>query len=445
MKKTVILNGSNGNKKAYLNKVHKARKPERIIGKDLKITADERSLSNLNTLVIGATGAGKTRGYVSPNISASTVESMVVIDSKLNLYHKHKDELEAKGYRVELIDLVNLDNSSIGYNPLDFVRTCGEHGIAKPDDVKELAEFIVSDERFHSDRDPLWENAARQYVVACLSLCFHILPDEEHTLTTVSKLLSYMDQPAWDTFIQKAEQDDPECLEVIIDREIREGRVTEKMHASIVNIAKIALNHFTWDEANKLYTMPQRIRFADLGDSKMAFFINVSDHDYSKTPLVTMFFSQCIKELLDHADRQKSCRLRVPVHLYCDDIGATFVIPHLPELMSITRSRRISLSLIMQSWSQLLKKYGQYDASTIAGNSSVIVYLGSSELESPKFLSEKANIPLDKLTGMKSDTQFVCIHGQKPFFCKKYIKDDLKEVVFDTEKALEPQDEKEAG
>ena len=99
----------------------------------------------------------------------------------------------------------------------------------------------------------------------------------------------------------------------------------------------------------------------------------------------------------------------------------------------------------MQSWSQLLKKYGQYDASTIAGNSSVIVYLGSSELESPKFLSEKANIPLDKLTGMKSDTQFVCIHGQKPFFCKKYIKDDLKEVVFDTEKALEPQDEKEAG
>ena len=432
--KTTNLSGVSGNKKGFFNmkNIRKAKKPVRIIGKDLKVTADERSLMNCNVMVFGQTGAGKSYGYVSPNTSASTVESLVVIDTKLNLLRKHKAELEAKGYRVELIDLVNLDNSSIGYNPLDFVRTTGEHGIAKPDDIKELAEMIVTDKRFHSDHDPFWEVAAKQYITACLSLCFHIL-DEEYTLTTVSKLLSYMDQPVWDTLIQEAEQDDPECLEAVIDREIRGSRNADKMHASISGIAKVAMNQFTWDEADKLYTMPRRIRFSDLGDRKMAVFINVSDHDFSKTPLVAMFFSQLIKELLDHADKQRNSRLKVPVHLYADDIGATFVIPHLPELMSIIRSRGISLSLIMQSWSQLLAKYGPYDASTIAGNCSVLVFLGTSELETARFLSEKANIPLDKLTGMSLNTELVCIQGQKPFFWKKHIADVLKEVMFNAD------------
>ena len=180
MNNHIKMNGISGSKAAYLGKTHKSKKPVRILSKDIKITADERSLSNLNCLIIGATGMGKTRGYVSPNISASEDESMIVLDSKLNLYNKHKDELAQKGYKVELIDLVDLSRSSIGYNPLDYIRTFGEHGQAKVDDVREIAQFIASDDLVGDKRDPFWSNAARSYISACISLAFHLLPDEDH-------------------------------------------------------------------------------------------------------------------------------------------------------------------------------------------------------------------------------------------------------------------------
>ena len=424
MNKRTPLNGISGNKKAR-------RVPVRILAKDITIEADERSISNLNCMVIGAPGMGKTRGFVSPNISVAENESMIILDSKLNLFKKHKAELEKKGYTVELIDLVNLKKSTIGYNPLDYVRTTGKHGQSKVDDVKEIAQFIASDDLVGDKHDPYWQTAARSYISACISLAFHVLPDEEHNLTTVSKLLSLMDQPTWAELIAEAEEDDPECLEAAIDQEIRTERTAEKMHASVVGISKNAMNHFVWDEANELYNRENRIRFSDLGDKKMAVFVNVPDHDFSKGEILSLFFSQCLKDLLDHADRSNNSRLRHPVHLYCDDIaGSSFCIPHLPELISIIRSRSISLSLILQSWTQLTARYGYSNAMTIAGNCSILSYLGGMELESPKFLSERANLPLDKITSMSMDTELVLIQGQKPVFTKKNNADDYKPLEF---------------
>ena len=426
------MNGISGSKAAYIGKTRKPKKPVRILSKDIKITADERSLSNLNTLIIGSTGMGKTRGYVSPNISisASEDESMIVLDSKLNLYNKHKDELAQKGYKVELIDLVDLSRSSIGYNPLDYIHTFGEHGQAKVDDVREIAQFIASDDLVGDKRDPFWSNASRSYISACISMCFHILPDEEHNLTMVNKLLSLMDTPVWEILIKEAEANDPECLEVTVDQEIKSDRQAERMHASLVGISKTSLTYFVWDEASELYCRKDRVRFSDLGDRKMALFVNVPDHDFSKGPLLSLFFSQCLKDLLDHADKASNSRLRHPVHLYCDDIGSSFCIPHLPELLSIVRSRGISLSLILQSWTQLLSRYGEYGAMTIAGNCSIVSYLGGLETESAKFMSLKANLPLDKITSMKMDTELILIQGQKPVFSKKFNAEDYTEIKY---------------
>ena len=197
---------------------------KRIIGKDLAITADERSISNFNQLVIGSTGSGKTR-LVSSNISASSSESMVVIDSKLNLFRQHRKNLETKGYQVELIDLVDLDKSTIGYNPLDFIKTVGDK--ASVDDIRELAGFIVADD-FSSKVDKYWETSAREYISCCISLCMHILLEEEHNLVYVGKILDMIDTPEWNQLIEIARNDDPECFEVKINKQIMTGRKAEK-------------------------------------------------------------------------------------------------------------------------------------------------------------------------------------------------------------------------
>ncbi len=406
----------------------------RTIGRDVTVKADERSLSNLNTLVIGATGTGKTRGYVSPNISAADTESMVIIDSKLNLYKKHMRELKNKGYRVELIDLCCTSNSSVGYNPLDMIRKDQKSKTVRTDDINELADWICSDDEFHDSNDPFWQLASRQYISACIHLCFHILPDDEHDLTIVGKLLNLMNQPEWSELINEAELNDPEAFEVLFDRTVRTTRKAERMHASISGIAGTAMALYTWDDCDKLYSAPVRFNPASLGDTKTALFINVPDHDHSKTPIVRLFFSQCIKVLLDHADSCPKSRLKIPVHLYCDDIGASFVIPHLPELLSITRSRGISVSLILQNWGQLEAKYGSHSASTIAGNCSIAAYLGGTDIETPRYFSEKANMPLDKITGMPLNYELVLIQGQKPFFTRKHNADDYRPVEYSPEK-----------
>jgi len=410
--------------------------PKRIIGKNLTVSADERALSNLNTLIIGSTGAGKTRGYVSPNISAAESESMIVLDSKLNLYNKHKDELERKGYQVELIDLCNLPGSTIGYNPTDFLRM-GKNGSPKHDDVAELAGMLCSKD-FQDGKDPFWHTAATEYITACIHLCLHILPTEEHTLSYVNKILKLIERPEWNALIEVAESSDPDCFEVEFNKTIASTRVAEKMLASIIGVAQSAMSLYTWDECEELYSREKRINFTDLGERKTTVFVNVPDHDFGKSQIVSLFFSQAVKALLDHADSQPGSRLKVPVHLYADDIGASFCIPHLPELLSITRSRGLSLSLILQNWGQLEAAYGPHQASTIAGNCSTIVYLSSTDIETPRWFSEKTNMPVERILVMHMDTELVCLQGQKPFFAKKHNADDYRPVAFVDEPCLEP-------
>ena len=418
------------------NRVHKAKKPIRILAKDVTVKADERALQNLNTLCVGCSGAGKTRSFVSPNISSST-ESMVVIDSKLNLFGKHKKELEDKGYQVELIDLCNLSNSSIGYNPMDLIRK-KEDDSAVIDDVKELASLICADEEFQNLRDGFWQSASRDYISACISMAIRLLIPKEHNLTYVSKILNYINSPEWNALIAEAKlTGGSDCLEVTVSRQIQDGLIADRMGSSILAMCKSAIQLFNWEGSSELYSMKRRIKFTDLGEKKTAVFLNVPDHDYSKVALVRLFFSQCLKSLLDHADKQKNSMLKEKVHIFCDDIGANFVIPHLPELIAITRSRGISLSLMLQSVDQLYSKYGIYDANAIIANcSSMVLLAGNTDYDTANFFSNKANIPIERIIEMSPTSELVCLQN-KCFIATKHNEEDFRPIEYTEEPAAE--------
>lgn len=165
--------------------------------------------------------------------------------------------------------------------------------------------------------------------------------------------------------------------------------------------------------------------------------MNVPDHDYSKVALVRLFFSQCLKSLLDHADKQKNSMLKEKVHIFCDDIGANFVIPHLPELISVTRSRGISLSLMLQSVDQLYSKYGIYDANVIIANcSSMVLLAGNTDYDTANFFSNKANKPIERIIDMSLTSELVCLQN-KCFFATKHNEEDFRPIEYTEEPAAE--------
>lgn len=396
-------------------RIHKASKPVRVIGKNLKISG----LTN-NAVIVAGTGGGKTTCYVSPNISAAEEESLVVLDTKNNLYRRHKEELLAKGYDVQKIDFCTIENSSIGWNPLDIVRTYGEHGQAKIDDIKELSSMLCPSDHIGSNTEKFWETSAANLIACCLSLVFHLLPDEEHSLCYVKKLVSLvMDENRWNMLIKEAKNDDPDCLEVEINETLTAGRKAERMTASFAGIAGCGLDLFTFDGCEQLYHRPDRIKFADLGRKRMCLFISIPDFGPSKDAICSLLLYQIIQQLLMEADSQPRSTLKNKVHIIADDIGANFVIPRLPQLMSIIRSRGIGITLLIQSIDQIYAKYST-EANVILGNCNIISFLASSvDNDTAQFFSTKSNLPIEEIINLPLTKSLICLPGIKPFIATK--------------------------
>ena len=127
---------------------------------------------NNNDAIIGPSGAGKTRNIVIPNILASD-ESFIVADTKGMIYGKHGNKLREKGFQVELIDFVDPENSTIGYNPLDYIGR-NEKGVLREKDLNKIASVVC--QTSYQNSDPFWETAAQGVVASTMAFCLEALP-----------------------------------------------------------------------------------------------------------------------------------------------------------------------------------------------------------------------------------------------------------------------------
>lgn len=151
------------------------------------------------------------------------------------------------------------------------------------------------------------------------------------------------------------------------------------------------LSVLTFDGATALLTNPKRIDFRTLDQRKTAVFLNISDTDRSMDRLVGLFHSQALHTFCDTADHSPGHRLTVPVRLILDDFTAGTYIPNFDKIISIIRSREISVSIILQSLSQLEALYGHARAATIINNRDQLLYLGGQDVETARFIGTKAN------------------------------------------------------
>lgn len=388
-----------------------------ILGEDVEIPDDTRiTHNNRNHLVIGSSGSGKTMSYVMPNILKSD-NSFIVSDPKGSLYKRTKESLIKKGYTVDIIDFKHPLDSSLGYNPFDFISIDNKGNISELDIQKVSASMI--DIKDHAN-DRWWGDAARKYLECILGYTIEFLPNEEHNMDTVYKLSSMILSDKFATLIRQAEAENPESFSVKRFNGIRQSKDAEKMVASIAGILDEGLSKLNARELGYIYKMKNRINFSNVGKEKTAIFLTVSDTDRTLDGLLTCFWSQCIHELLEYADSEPDERVRIPVRLYLDDFATNFRIPDFDKIISNIRSREISVSVILQSMSQLEVLYSRPEALTIIDNCDNLLFLGSNSVDTAEYISKRINKPMDSVLYLEHGKSWLIIRGSKPKLVDRY-------------------------
>ncbi|MCI9121108.1 MAG: type IV secretory system conjugative DNA transfer family protein [Oscillibacter sp.] len=377
---------------------------------------------NNNDLLIGPSGAGKTRGYVIPNLLHAG-ESLIVADTKGNLRRLYGKYLEKRGYTVMHLDFTDVASTPWGYNPLTYIRPCRDPESNRngdwyrEQDVKKMAHAVCP---CQNSKDPYWDLAAQMYLEAILLFILNQLPQEQHSLHDAYTFLSKMGTTELEDMIEEERITHPNSAFARKMRMIQQNNKAEKMDASIKGILAQHLDVLANSSTRRMFSMKKQ---ADLGAflrGKTALFLSVSDSDRSQDALVNLFYTQALQYLMAAADRQPDSRLPIPVRFILDDFSTNTVIPDFDKIISVIRSREIYVSLIVQSLSQLEDLYGPAKSQTILNNCDHCLYLGGTDTQTARYFAEKFNCQVSTVLNLPLDSAFLFTRGSQPQRVRKY-------------------------
>ena len=388
----------------------------RILADGVQVSNDTWATGLANhDLIIGPTGGGKTRGYVLPNLLSST-ESFIVTDGKGTLRRQVGGIMERRGFRVLELDFTDLLHSPWGYNPLRFIRYDGQRGCWNEQDIITVAAALVPVE----DRtQPFWEYAARNLLEALIGYTLECLPAEEHDLTSVARLFSEAETWVLDELMRELCAIDPASFTAMRWKGIQTCRRADKMYGSVLGILAQKISNFSFSGAQEMFINPNQIDFAAISHTPTAVFVRVSDNDFSLANLTSLFYMQALQMLIAEADSRPDNRLQIPVRLYLDDF-ANLIVPDMDKIISVIRSRAISVSIVLQSITQLEGLYDHAQAMTIVDNCDHLLYLGGQSVETARFIAVKANKPASAILNMPLGKAWLFERGNAPREVKKY-------------------------
>ena len=395
----------------------------RIIAKDITQSNDthETRLNN-NDLIIGPSGAGKTRGYVIPNILQAN-ESMIIADTKGDLADTYTPYLEKKGYKVLVMDFKDT-LKSCGYNPLDNIRYDKAVDRYKDQDIIKLVKCIAPN---LDNRDPFWDEQGRTLLTLLITYVLENMEPEARNLITVQDLFSMWTKESAEQLFSELERENPDSFALAKYNMVKKNFGSEKMNASIEAFTAQALDIFTFDGTKKMVTNPDKIDIKSIGREKTALFLNISDVDRSMDKLVNIFYTQALDMLVEEAESNQDKRLKVPVRFILDDFATNAHIPDFENIISVIRSREIYVSIILQSITQLDGIYGPYNAKTIINNCDTMLYLGGQDDATIELIAKKANRTPDKIQNMELTEAYLFIRGSKPKKVERYDVSDHPE------------------
>lgn len=338
----------------------------------------------LNILVVGGSGAGKSRGFALPNIMQCCC-SMVITDPKAELLRKTGGLLEKKGYEVRVFDLINPD-TSFCYNPFEYVHD--------DKDVLRLISNLIQNTtpKGSQSSDPFWEKSETALLQALMLYLLHEAPPEEQNFAMIMEMLGSAQ-------VKEEDEDYESPLDILFDRlEMRHPdsiavkqyhiykQAAGKTAKSILISVGVRLAAFNLPQIAKL-TNTDELDLSSMGERKVALFCCIPDADTSLNYLVGMIYSQLFQTLYYMADRVHGGALPVPVNCIMDEFPNVSLPNEFEKILATCRSRSIYCSIIIQNMSQL-KALFKDSWESLVGNCDEFLYLGGNEKETHKYVSE---------------------------------------------------------
>ena len=412
-----------------------------------KIPANAR---NLNACVIGSSGSGKTRFWLTPQLLQAH-SSYVVVDPKGGTLDQCGRFLQREKYRVRVFNSIDF-SKSMHYNPLAYIKT-------ESDVLKFVTALIANTKGDGKEGDEFWTKAETLLYCALVAYIVFEGPEEERSLNTLVEMINSMEvreddetfKNAVDYMFDGLEKRNPQHFAV---RQYKKYKLASgKTAKSILISCGARLAPFDIPQLREIMSYDE-LELDRLGDEKSALFFLISDTDTTYNFIVALAFSQMFNLLCERADNKYGGRLPYHVRVLWDEAANTGQVPSLEKIVAVIRSREISLTLFYQAMSQCKALYKD-NSETIMGNMDSIIFLGGREASTLKDISEnwlgKATISMQtegrsrgqsesysqnmqrlgrelmttsEITTMPGNKCILQLRGLPPFYSPKY---DLKQ------------------
>ena len=372
---------------AQVNKKYADRVPaqNKILTQNVSVGLDSRRhRRNLNTLICGGSGAGKTRFFAKPNL-CQTNSSYVVLDPKGELLRDTGNLLLAKGYDIKVLDLINMEKSHC-YNPFVYLRS--------DNDIQRLVTnlFKNTTPKGSQSQDPFWDQAATMLLLALIFYLHYEAPPEEQNFPMVMEMIRAGEvreddetyKSALDILFERLEMRNPEHIALKYYRSYHSGSGKTLKSIQITLISR--LEKFNLESLASI-TQNDELELWSIGEKKTAVFAIIPDNDSSFSFLVGMLYTQLFQQLYYQADVIHGGRLPVHVHFLMDEFANVALPDEFDKLLSTMRSREISVSIIIQNLAQL-KALFEKQWESIVGNCDEFLYLGGNEQSTHEYVSK---------------------------------------------------------
>lgn len=430
--------------KKYTEKDYYSNK---ILSQNVRIGLDgRRHRRNLNTLVIGGSGAGKTRFFGKPNLMQCNT-SFVVLDPKGEQLRDVGNLLEKEGYVIKVVDLINMNRSHC-YNPFRYIK-----------DDKDVLKLITNLIRNTTPKgsqtnDPFWEKSETALLEALCLYLLHEAPEEEQNFTMVMEMIAAAEvkeddeeyQSPLDELFERLEIRNPNSLALKQYKIYKQA--AGKTAKSILISVGVRLSAFNLESIASLTTTDE-LELDLVGERKTAIFAVIPDNDSTFNFLIGMLYTQLFQMLYYQADIVHGGALPVPVHFLMDEFANVALPDEFDKLLSTMRSRLIFVSIIIQNLAQIKGLYKD-SWESIVGNCDTLYYLGGNEQSTHKFMSEylgketldtntygkssgrsgnystnyqqagRELLTPDEVRLLDNDYGLLFIRGERPVFDKKY-------------------------
>lgn len=418
-----------------------------ILSQNVRIGLDgRRHRRNLNTLVIGGSGAGKTRFFGKPNLMQCNT-SFVVLDPKGEQLRDVGNLLEKEGYVIKVVDLINMNRSHC-YNPFRYIK-----------DDKDVLKLITNLIRNTTPKgsqtnDPFWEKSETALLEALCLYLLHEAPEEEQNFTMVMEMIAAAEvkeddeeyQSPLDELFERLEIRNPNSLALKQYKIYKQA--AGKTAKSILISVGVRLSAFNLESIASL-TATDELELDLVGERKTAIFAVIPDNDSTFNFLIGMLYTQLFQMLYYQADIVHGGALPVPVHFLMDEFANVALPDEFDKLLSTMRSRLIFVSIIIQNLAQIKGLYKD-SWESIVGNCDTLYYLGGNEQSTHKFMSEylgketldtntygkssgrsgnystnyqqagRELLTPDEVRLLDNDYGLLFIRGERPVFDKKY-------------------------